>query len=94
MRDLKANMKIVIKALATCTAAVILVFPGSSANAQTNKPAAAKTAGKPNIVHIGATRVCGFEPLFLVDQFKVVTKGLNGEPILPTDEEFAGIEEP
>jgi len=34
------------------------------------------------------------KPLFLVDQFKVVTKGLHGEPILPTDEEFAGVEEP
>ena len=36
----------------------------------------------------------GEKPLFLVDQFKVVTKGLHGEPILPTDEEFAGVEEP
>ena len=34
------------------------------------------------------------KPLFLVNQFKVVTKGLHGEPILPTDEEFAGVEEP
>jgi hypothetical protein len=28
------------------------------------------------------------KPLFLVDQFKVVTKGMQGEPVLPTDEEF------
>jgi arylsulfatase A-like enzyme len=34
------------------------------------------------------------KPLFLVDQFKVVIKGMNGEPILPTDEQFAGVEEP
>jgi hypothetical protein len=34
------------------------------------------------------------KPLFLVDQFKMVTKGLHGEPILPTDEEFSGVEEP
>jgi hypothetical protein len=34
------------------------------------------------------------KPLFLVDQFKVITKGLRGEPILPTDEDFAGIETP
>lgn len=34
------------------------------------------------------------KPLFLVDQFKVVIKGLHRAPILPTDEDFAGIEEP
>ena len=34
------------------------------------------------------------KPLFLVDQFKVVQKNMQGEPILPTDEEFAGVEEP
>ena len=34
------------------------------------------------------------KPLFLVDQFKVVTKNMKGEPVLPTDEEFAGVEEP
>jgi arylsulfatase A-like enzyme len=34
------------------------------------------------------------KPLFLVDQFKVVTKGMNGKPILPTDDDFAGVEEP
>jgi arylsulfatase A-like enzyme len=28
------------------------------------------------------------QPLFLVDQFKVVMKGLHGEPILPTDEGY------
>ena len=34
------------------------------------------------------------KPLFLVDQSKVVTKNMHGEPILPTDEEFAGVEMP
>ena len=34
------------------------------------------------------------KPLFLVDQFKVVMKGLQGEPILPTDDDFAGVEQP
>jgi hypothetical protein len=30
------------------------------------------------------------KPLFLEDQFKVVMKNMNGEPILPTDEAFTG----
>jgi len=34
------------------------------------------------------------KPLFLVDQFKALQKGLHGEPILPTDDDFAGVEEP
>jgi len=34
------------------------------------------------------------KPLFLVDQFKVITKNMQGEPILPTDEDFSGVEEP
>jgi arylsulfatase A-like enzyme len=34
------------------------------------------------------------KPLFLVDQFKVVKKNLKGEPVLPTDEDFPGVEEP
>jgi arylsulfatase A-like enzyme len=34
------------------------------------------------------------KPLFLVDQFKVVMKNMQGEPILPTDENFAGVELP
>ena len=34
------------------------------------------------------------KPLFLVDQFKVVTRGLNGEPLLPTDDDYAGVEAP
>src|SRR3954447_7535703 len=34
------------------------------------------------------------KPLFLMDQFKVITKGMHGEPILPTDDDFAGVEEP
>ena len=34
------------------------------------------------------------KPLFLVDQFKVITKNMQGEPILPIDEDFASVEEP
>ena len=34
------------------------------------------------------------KPLFLVDQFKVILKGMHGEPLLPTDDDFAGVEEP
>jgi arylsulfatase A-like enzyme len=34
------------------------------------------------------------KPLFLVDQFKVVTKGMQGEPVLPIDEEYAGVDAP
>jgi arylsulfatase A-like enzyme len=34
------------------------------------------------------------KPLFLVDQFKVVMKNMNGEPILPTDEEFDEADSP
>jgi arylsulfatase B len=34
------------------------------------------------------------KPLFLVDQFNVVTKNMNGEPVLPTDDDFAGVEMP
>lgn len=34
------------------------------------------------------------KPLFFVDQFKVVTKNMQGESILPTDEDFAGVETP
>jgi arylsulfatase A-like enzyme len=34
------------------------------------------------------------KPLFLVDQFKVVTTNMNGEPVLPIDEEFSGVELP
>lgn len=34
------------------------------------------------------------KPLFLIDQFKVIKKNMNGEPILPTDDDFAGVEEP
>jgi arylsulfatase A-like enzyme len=30
------------------------------------------------------------KPLFLVDQFKVVMKNMNGEPVLPTDDDFTG----
>jgi arylsulfatase A-like enzyme len=34
------------------------------------------------------------KPLFLADQFKVVVKGMHGEPVLPIDEEYAGVEMP
>jgi len=34
------------------------------------------------------------KPLFLVDQNKVVMKNMNGEPVLPTDEDYAGVEMP
>lgn len=34
------------------------------------------------------------KPLFLVDQFKVVQHGMHGQPILPTDEDYAGVENP
>lgn len=27
-----------------------------------------------------------------VDQFKVITKGMHGESLLPTDEDYAGVE--
>ena len=34
------------------------------------------------------------KPLFLVDQFKVVMKNMNGEPVMPTDEEFDEADNP
>lgn len=34
------------------------------------------------------------KPLFLMDQFKVVMKNMNGEPILPIDEGFGDLEQP
>jgi arylsulfatase A-like enzyme len=34
------------------------------------------------------------KPLFLGDQFKVVMKNMNGEPVLPIDEDYAGVELP
>jgi arylsulfatase B len=34
------------------------------------------------------------KPLFLVDQFKVVMKNMNGEPIMPTDEGFDEADNP
>ena len=34
------------------------------------------------------------KPLFLMDQFKVVTKNMNGEPVLPTDDGFGDPEQP
>jgi arylsulfatase A-like enzyme len=34
------------------------------------------------------------KPLFLVDQFKVIMKGMHGEPILPTDEDYSKVEVP
>lgn len=34
------------------------------------------------------------KPLFLEDQFKVVMTNMQGEPVLPTDEDYAGVEMP
>jgi len=34
------------------------------------------------------------KPLFLVDQFKVIMKNMNGEPVLPTDDGFGDPEQP
>jgi arylsulfatase A-like enzyme len=34
------------------------------------------------------------KPLFLVDQFKVVIRNMNGEPVLPTDEAYSEVEAP
>jgi arylsulfatase A-like enzyme len=34
------------------------------------------------------------KPLFLIDQFKVVTKGMHGEPILPIDDAHSVVEMP
>ena len=34
------------------------------------------------------------KPLFLVDQFKVINKNLQGEPVMPIDDEEAGVEMP
>lgn len=34
------------------------------------------------------------KPLFLVDQFKVVMTNMNGEPVLPIDDEYSGVEVP
>ena len=34
------------------------------------------------------------KPLFLVDQFRVVMKNMNGEPVMPTDEEFDEADNP
>ncbi|MFT3684893.1 MAG: arylsulfatase [Phycisphaerales bacterium] len=34
------------------------------------------------------------KPLFLVDQSKVLMKNMQGEPVLPTDDDFSGIEQP
>lgn len=33
-------------------------------------------------------------PLFLIDQFKVITRNMQGEPLLPIDEDFAAFEQP
>jgi hypothetical protein len=34
------------------------------------------------------------KPLFLMDQFKVITRNMNGEPVLPTDEGFGDPDQP
>jgi len=41
----------------------------------------------------GLAKECA-KPLFLVDQFKVVLTNMNGEPVMPTDEEYSGVETP
>jgi arylsulfatase B len=33
-------------------------------------------------------------PLFLADQFKVIQKNLKGEPVLPIDDDYSGVETP
>ena len=33
------------------------------------------------------------KPLFLGDQFQVITKNMQRQAILPTDEDFAGVEQ-
>jgi arylsulfatase A-like enzyme len=34
------------------------------------------------------------KPLFFADQFKVITKNMSGEPVMPLDEDYAGVEGP
>jgi len=34
------------------------------------------------------------KPLFLLDQFKVVTKNMSGKPVMPIEEDYAGVEAP
>src|SRR5215471_14131831 len=54
-RDMKMNIKGVIKAIVACTAAITVVSTVGCANAQANEPvAAAKITGKPNILYIVA----------------------------------------
>ena len=61
---------------------------------------------KNNLATINPDKVAAFQqrlealakesakPLFLVDQFKVIKKNMNGEPVLPTDDDYAGVEMP
>ena len=51
------------------------VYPDRVAAMQERLNTAAKEAAK---------------PLFLVDQFKVVMRNMNGEPVLPIDEGYGG----
>lgn len=44
--------------------------------------------------HIETLAAQASKPLFLADQFKVITKNMQGEPVLPTDDDFAGVEQP
>src|SRR5262245_43798483 len=48
------NHKILLRPFAICMAGMSLLSLGLAANAQPNKPVAAKTAGKPNIIYIVA----------------------------------------
>ena len=34
------------------------------------------------------------KPLFLLDQFKVILKNMNGEPVMPIDEQFSEADAP
>lgn len=44
--------------------------------------------------HIETLAAQASKPLFLTDQFKVLAKNMKGEPVLPTDDDFAGVEQP
>jgi arylsulfatase A-like enzyme len=64
--------------------------PGESANLVAQYPDTAAVLQR----RLEALSAESIKPLFFVDQFKVVMKGLHGEPILPIDEEFGWTELP